>query len=223
MKKAVIFMCVLLFSAVAFFHFGNDILIALESDDVSVRLPTSGNNFETYSRTLSTMGRTHVHSKLKPALLDAYKALEKTLPQVTWSYAETGWKNGGNFWPHHTHQNGLSVDFIVPVNDTRSSKSTMLALSPLNLWGYRVRFDKEGCYKQYQIDFASMILHLRALKDSCIRHKIALKRVIFDPPLLAKLRSQPTFHLISDLPFMKGPAWFPHDSHYHVDFARPAL
>lgn len=206
---------VTLILATVFLYFGNDLLVRLEA---GTRLPSSGPNFETYSRVLSTVGRTHVHEKLKPVLLDSYKRLEKTEPNITWIFGESGWKNGGPFWPHRTHQNGLSVDFMVPVLERGTKTPTKLALSPFNLWGYSLRFDNEGLHGDVQIDFAAIISHLRALNDACDAVGLRIKRVIFEPKLLAKLRAERHFGEIRNILFMENKAWFPHDSHYHVDF-----
>ena len=182
------------------------------------RLPSYGSNFQTYSRALSLIGRTHVHSRLRPVLLESFHLLESREPQRTWVYAETGWKNGGNFWPHRTHRNGLCVDFIVPVIDKETSDPTMLPLGIFNGYGYRLRFDADGIYKNYQIDFRSIILHLRALNETCGRHGLRIKRVILDPPLLSNLKNNAKYSLVANISFMEKHAWFPHDSHYHVDF-----
>ena len=217
MKKSVtLFLLCLFLSATVFLYFGNDVLLYLEGS--STRLPSSGVNFESYSRFLSTLGRTHVHSALRPVLLDTYAKLAVTLPTVKWIYGETGWKNGGNFWPHRTHRNGLSVDFIVPVINRDTNEATQLSLWPYNAWGYRTRFDANGHSGSYQIDFKSIILHLKTLDEVGEAHRVRIKRVIFDPPLLELLKRETSFKQISGIEFMKEPAWFPHDSHYHIDF-----
>lgn len=221
----------LILSCAAIF-FGNNLLIFAENSEPSTlanvgriievrnakRLPSSGTNFKTYSRFLSTIGRTHVHSRLKVTILDSYKNLEKTAPHITWVFAETGWKNGGNFWPHRTHRNGLSIDFIVPVVDKKNNATTMY-LWPFNGYGYNIRFNSQGIYGGYKIDFPSIIKHVHALKASCSQHGLIIKRIILDPPLLKLLKDEPTYELITDIPFMGEHAWFPHDSHYHIDFA----
>lgn len=61
------------------------------------KLPVSGENFETYSSMLSTVGRTYVHCAVQAVLLDAYALLEKKRPDTVYVYAETGKKNGGPF------------------------------------------------------------------------------------------------------------------------------
>ncbi len=126
----------------AFLYFGNDLLIKFEDQTPSVvlkkhgteviqnakRMPSDGSNFSTYSRCLSTVGRTHIHSELKTVLLESYKNLEITAPHIKWIYAEMGWKNGGHFWPHKTHRNGLCVDFIVPVINQKKKNTNNILL-----------------------------------------------------------------------------------------------
>lgn len=185
---------------------------------VGEKLPVSGSNFEVYSSALAKMGRTYVRAKVRDAMLESYRTLEKTAPDVKWVYGETGWKNGGRFWPHRTHRDGFSVDFMVPVVDRETLAKTKMFLWPYNQFGYSIRFDADGISGKYLIDFHAMNLHLNALKQACASNGLRIKRVIFDPPLQKKLRADPGYSLVGDIPFMKTQAWVPHDSHYHVDF-----
>lgn len=82
-----------------------------------VKLPSSGNNFVSYSSIAEVLGRTYVHSKVRDVVLLSYLALEKEMPRKVYKYAETGFKEGGQFKPHKTHKNGLSIDFMVPTVD----------------------------------------------------------------------------------------------------------
>jgi penicillin-insensitive murein endopeptidase len=82
-----------------------------------VQLPLQGQNFAAYSRAGVELGRTYVHSMVRQVVVDAYASLEKTTPEKTYVYGETGLVHGGPIRPHHTHQAGLSVDFMVPVLD----------------------------------------------------------------------------------------------------------
>jgi penicillin-insensitive murein endopeptidase len=45
--------------------------------------------------------------------------------------------------------------------------------------------------------------------------------VIFEPPLLKRLRKAPSGRKLKGINFMNTRAWFRHDQHYHVDFAVP--
>ena len=108
-----------------------------------VQLPIAGKNFKPYSGVLAGLGRTHVHSRVRSVVVDAYAALEKTQPGRIFVYGETGWATGGRIKPHQTHQNGLSVDFMVPVVDQKGA-SVALPTGPLNKYGYGIEFDARG-------------------------------------------------------------------------------
>ena len=71
---------------------------------------------------------------------------------------EAGWPSGGEFWPHRTHQNGLSVDFMVPVE--REGKPSSLPTWPWEKFGYGVEFDSKGCRADMCIDFKALARHL---------------------------------------------------------------
>ncbi|MGL1409600.1 penicillin-insensitive murein endopeptidase, partial [Vibrio parahaemolyticus] len=76
-----------------------------------------GPNFTPYSRLGVALGRTHVHAQVAEIVADAYASLARRTPEIRYVYGESGWPSGGRFRPHRSHQNGLSVDFFVPVRD----------------------------------------------------------------------------------------------------------
>jgi penicillin-insensitive murein endopeptidase len=187
----------------------------------SVKLPVAGPNFTAYSTTAAAAGRTYVHSTVSDVVVAAYAALASTSPSTAFVYGETGWSAGGRFRPHRTHQNGLSVDFFVPVRD-RSGRSVELPTSVANRFGYDIEFDESGSFKEFTIDFAAMAEHLYQLSVAAKNRGIGIALVIVDPPLLPKLFDTPRgSYLRQHVPFMKGRAWVRHDEHYHVDFAVP--
>ena len=184
-----------------------------------VRLPVSGPNFAAYSSLAANLGRTYVHSKVSEVALAAYSALEKSTPKTVFVYGETGWPSGGRIRPHRTHQNGLSVDFFVPVRD-RAGRSVPLPTGVTNRFGYDIDFDKNGQFDKYSIDFPAMAEHLYQLHIAAKARGVGIALVIFDPPYLPKLFATPRgAYLEQNLNFMKGAAWVRHDEHYHVDFA----
>jgi penicillin-insensitive murein endopeptidase len=132
----------------------------------SVKLPTSGANFTAYSSLGSAAGRTHVHSKVAEIVEAAYAAVASSDPSLTFVYGETGWPSGGRIRPHRSHQNGLSVDFFVPVRN-KARKSVTLPTSIPNRLGYDIEFDKDAKYGEYSIDFAAMAEHLYQTACSC--------------------------------------------------------
>jgi len=108
-----------------------------------IRLPLQGDNYVVYSHLGWVLGRTYVHSKVAAIILQSYEKLMEQMPDKQFMYAETGWIAGGDFAPHKTHQNGLSVDFMVPVVN-ESGQSTVLPISVSNKFGYAIEFDQDG-------------------------------------------------------------------------------
>ena len=121
----------------------------------SVKLPAGGRNFSAYSSLAVGAGRTHVHAKVADIMAAAYTALAAASPSTHYVYGETGWAGGGSFKPHRTHQNGLSVDFFVPVLD-RDGRSAPLPITVANRFGYDIEFDANARFGDYTIDFPAM-------------------------------------------------------------------
>lgn len=189
--------------------------------DDGVKLPSSGPNFQAYSTLASAAGRTHVHSKVADILLAAYAALARESPSTVYVYGETGWPSGGRFRPHRTHQNGLSVDFFVPVKDA-SGRSVPLPTSLTKRLGYDIEFDAKGRHEGYTLDLEALAEHLYQLHQAAQAKGAGLSLVIFDTAYLPRLfATKRGPWLQQHLPFMKGKPWVRHDEHYHVDFKLP--
>ncbi len=187
----------------------------------AAQLPDHGINYVTYSSLGVTLGRTYVHSRVRDAMLASYSALVKIAPDKIYVYGETGWQSGGKFKPHRTHQNGLSVDFFVPVTDVKG-RSVALPTNPLNKFGYAIEFDANGQYQSYSIDFEALGEHLYQLSIATKKAGSPISRVIFDPPYLPRLfATKHGAYLQSNVFFMQSKAWVRHDEHYHVDFSVP--
>lgn len=187
----------------------------------SVALPTAGPNFTPYSRLGASLGRTHVHAKVADIVTDTYAELAKRSPDIHYVYGETGWPSGGRFRPHRSHQNGLSVDFFVPVRDA-SGKSAPLPTDLGDKFGYDIEFDADARWHEYRIDFAALAEHLYELHRATKARGLGITQVIFDTPYLPRLFATPRgAYLQQHLVFMKAKPWVRHDEHYHVDFAVP--
>lgn len=186
-----------------------------------VRLPSSGMNFSSYSSMGKALGRTYVHSGVEAVVVKAYRALETAAPGKVFVYGETGFESGGTIRPHRTHQNGLSVDFMVPVLDA-SGRSVPLPTGPGNRFGYGIEFDAQGRYENYAIDFDALAEHLYQLHAAAQASGAGIALVIFDPRYLPKLQATPRGKWLGEhLKFLKKEAWVRHDEHYHVDFSIP--
>jgi penicillin-insensitive murein endopeptidase len=185
-----------------------------------VRLPIEGPNFAPYSLTAAAVGRTYVHSTVAEIFKEAYAGLEESMPDVAFVYGEAGWRSGGRFRPHRTHQNGLSVDFFVPVRDA-AGRSVPIPTAPTNRFGYDLEFNRAGRLGELSIDFAALAAHLHQLDMAARRHGSRLALVIVDPVYIPKLLATPSGPQIRHLPYMVGKPWVRHDEHMHVDFVIP--
>jgi penicillin-insensitive murein endopeptidase len=184
-------------------------------------LPSSGKNYTSYSTMAELLGRTYVHSKVKEIMLASYKSLEISMPDKVYKYAETGFEEGGKFSPHKTHQNGLSVDFIVPVIN-KKGRSVHLPTHPFNKFGYNIEFDKRGRYDGLTIDYVAMAAHIVSLHKEAQKRGVKIWRVIFDPQLQSYLfKTKYGSYLRKHINFSKKRSWVRHDEHYHVDFIIP--
>ena len=233
-----VFVALLVLAASAV-QWGNDVARALENNRPSrslgsvangslengKRLPTSGPNFVSYSRLGALLGRNSVHSSVRDVVLDAYGTLAISAPEWVFTYGESGWPSGGTFRPHRSHENGLSVDFMMPLRSTSSEQPVPFPSSLLNKVGYGLEFDRTGVYADYKIDFEIIARHLAALDAAARHHGLVITKVIITPEYLPLLWATPTGATLKHkLPFMQKPVWIRHDEHYHVDFGpTPAL
>ncbi len=183
-----------------------------------VQLPSKGRNFIGYSRVAAMAGRTYVHSAVKNIIIAAYKDLETEQPKKVYKYAETGFSGGGQFRPHKTHRNGLSVDFMTPVINA-NDESVHLPTHVFNKFGYNIEFDSKGNYKGLTIDYEALAAHIVVLHKQAKRSGNDLWRVIFDPKLQVNLfKTKYADYLEKHITFSKKRSWVRHDEHYHIDF-----
>lgn len=186
-----------------------------------IALPPFGKNYKSFSYVASLLGRTYVHSKVHQSIVETYQNLAIQHPEKIFMYAETGFKDGGKFYPHKTHQNGLSVDFMVTTLD-KNKKAEYLPTHAINKYGYALEFNDQGILGNKKIDFTAMALHLYSLYQSSKKNGISIYQVILDPPLQKQLfKEQLGAYLKKNIRFSKHRTWVRHDEHYHVDFHIP--
>jgi len=188
--------------------------------DGGVSLPCAGPNFEAYSALGCVLGRTFLHPLLREVILEAYASLGKELPARRWQFGESGRAEGGELWPHKTHQNGLAVDFFMPLRDA-AAQPILLDTSLWTLFGYGVDIDRHGQLGTSRVDFEAIAAHLLALEVAGRHHGVSLKRIILWPPLRQiLLREVPRAERFA--PFITtSESWVQHDEHYHIDFELP--
>jgi penicillin-insensitive murein endopeptidase len=185
------------------------------------KLPGKGSNFQSYSSSGNLLGRTYVHSTVYEVVLSAYSAVADETPDKKFVYGETGKKSGGEFAPHKTHRNGLSVDFMVPLIDEKG-RSVPMRTHLFNKWGYDLEFDSVGRLGRFTIDADVMAEHIYQLHQAALSAGVDIWRIIFDPHLQPMLHSTKRWdYLRKNIKFSERRSWVRHDDHYHVDFAVP--
>lgn len=202
----------------------NDLLMAFEDDAPSrsigrpgsgslihgKRMPSRGPNFRAYSEVGALLGRAHLHHTAREVLLSAYAELAKTHPAQVFVYGELGWPQGGKFKPHRTHQNGLSMDLMVPLKGGQP-----LPCWPWNKLGYGIELDDEGKAGSMEVDFEALGAMILAVDRAAKLHHARIERIIYAPALRPKLFGATP--ALKALPWLPRQAWVRHDEHVHID------
>jgi penicillin-insensitive murein endopeptidase len=186
-------------------------------------MPFKGNNFQYFDTTSYLAGRAFTHSRVKEALLKTYKQMETAHPGRKFFIMECSNEEGGKIHPHRTHQNGLSIDLMMPlVKDS----AAYYGLDTLGKDHYWLEFDNKGRYTKdpdISIDLDLVAGHLLELEKQSRSLGLKLSKVIIKTELREKLYATPNgrklkgsgIYLVQNLTPLINSL---HDDHYHVDF-----
>jgi len=174
----------------------------------------------TYSYLGAALGRQYVHGAVRDLLVEAFAACVRGRPGRRFVVGETGWPRGGAFWPHQSHENGLSVDVFMPLRDG-AGRAREIAAWPWNRFGYGLDFDHEGRLGDLRIDFDDLAALLVELGARAPAFGLRVQRIIVAPELVPLLLASPTGPKMGALgsALQRRPSWWRHDEHAHVDFA----
>jgi penicillin-insensitive murein endopeptidase len=164
-----------------------------------------------------------VNSKLYQTLIDSYKECEKTCSETKFRIMECSDKQGGKLYLHRTHQNGLSVDFMVP--KTKNGRQSRF-YDRIGLLHYLLNFDSSGKFnlnKKISIDFETIGKHIISLDNAAKKNGLVISKVILKIDLKDDL-----YNTESGKEVKKRGIYFAkylpkyidimHDDHYHIDF-----
>ncbi len=138
---------------------------------------------------------------------------------------ETANQKGGNLYPHRTHQNGLSIDFMMPlIKDNKP----YYKLDSLGTRHYLLAFNDKGEYStdtSIKVDFNLIAQHILILNEKAKKEDLKVKKVIikieFKDELFAteygKKLKKSGIYVVRGLPKMINAL---HDEHYHIDFGK---
>ncbi len=186
-------------------------------------IPFEGKNF-TYFDVLSYVnGRAFLNKTILDIVLEAYKKFETSLPCRHFYVMECSNQQGGKMFPHRTHQNGLSVDFMMPL---LKNGNDYYELDTLGGDHYLLDFDKEGKYvkdKSVQIDFNLVAQHILLLDFVARSFSAKIEKVIINTDLkdelfnteFGKILKTKDIYIVQNLSPLINAL---HDDHYHIDF-----
>ena len=186
-------------------------------------VPYKGLNYNYFDSISYINDRAFLNEKVLNTTLQTYDELYRLVPTEHFTIMECSNKNGGKIYPHKTHQNGLSIDFMTPL--LKDGKA-YYNLDSLGGQHYLLDFDNQGFYskdKSIQINFDLIALHLITLHKNASKNnvkiskvilKIELKDELFNSKYGEELRSTGIYFAQSLSPLINQL----HDDHYHVDF-----
>lgn len=190
------------------------------------KIPFHGTNFKYFSALdYFIFGRCYLHSDIYKAVLDSYKELEQSYPGYTFKIMECSSKKGGKAFPHRTHQNGTSIDFMTPL---KKGSKTITRFDKIGIWRYVMKFDADGkkrFNKNIEIDFDKMAKHILVLDKISRQNGYRIKKVILETNLKDEIFASKYGNELkaSEIYFVKS---LPkrinelHDDHYHIDFVK---
>ena len=186
-------------------------------------LPWEGPNFRYFDTASYLGGRAFTNDRVRETMLDAYALCEETCPNHLFRMMEASKEHGGELWPHRTHRNGLSIDFMVPVKKDGKPSTD---LDDLGAGHYFITFDDDGAFADdtsYTIDFEIMARHILALNEAAEQNGLAIKKVLLKIALKDDLFETDSGLKLKDSGIYFAQSLEPvvddlHDDHYHVDF-----
>ncbi|MEL7530219.1 MAG: penicillin-insensitive murein endopeptidase [Bacteroidota bacterium] len=191
----------------------------------AAKLPYKGIGYRYFSPlSYYVLQRGFVHEKVRKTIQQAYQSCHEAMPERKFRLMECSKRKGGPMKPHRTHQNGMSVDFMTPL---QKQGKAFQALDRLGIWHYLLTFDSKAQWRinrKVKIDYETMARHILAVADAAKQQGLKIKKVIFkvelQPALFQgfygkKLKRRGIYFVRKLSPLIDNL----HDDHYHIDFA----
>jgi penicillin-insensitive murein endopeptidase len=182
-----------------------------------------GDNFQYFDTSSYLGGRAFTSDKVKKTVLETYTGLAELIPDRQFCIMECSHEHGGKLFPHRTHQNGLSVDFMMPL---KKDNKAYYELDHLGKEHYWLDFDNDGKYSKdptVSIDFDLVAQHIllldknaraNGLKIAKVIIKTELKDELYDSKYGEEFKSSAIYIVKSLTPMINSL----HDEHFHIDF-----
>lgn len=185
-------------------------------------VPYKGRNFMYFDRESYLASRAFLNNLALKSTLGMYDSLLKVLPQRYFHLMECSHQHGGELFPHRTHQNGLSIDFMMPL---QKNGSPYYGLDTLGIEHYALQFDDAGRYTKdttVSIDFDLVARQILILDHFARKNGLAIFKVIIKIELKEELFATPFGQQLkeSDIYIVRGLSPLVndlHDDHFHID------
>ena len=186
-------------------------------------IPFSGKNYHYFDSLSYLSSRGFMHEKVLKTVLGAYTELESFHPERHFCIMECSHIHGGQLFPHRTHQNGLSVDFMMP---KLQNGNAYYGLDDLGANHYMLTFDENGRYSEdptIELDFNTIALHILQLQKAAKTNGLTIQKVIINTSLKdelfatenGKILKKSGIYIVLNLSPLINSV---HDDHFHVDF-----
>lgn len=188
-------------------------------------MPFYGENYTYFDRDSYLASRAFTSDIVKTIILNTYKSLHTLYPQRKFFLMELSNRKGGKIYPHKTHQNGLSVDFMMPkVKDGKPNYN----LDTLGKQHYFLNFNNRGEYvndTSIKVDFDLVAKHIMLLNAEASKYNYSIEKVIvkieykddlFNTPN-GKLLKESGVYVVKNLSPLINSL---HDDHFHIDFKK---
>jgi len=144
------------------------------------RLPYKHKGYSTYSYLGYLAGRTYVHENVKNTLLEAFENLHEKYQDWDFVIGDASYKEGGPMAFQEEKQNGLEVDFLLPLveNGIPYSKQRIT-----NYWNYSMEFDEFGRLDGMEVDYSVLAGMLVAIQEAGANYQLTIKKIEMHPEI----------------------------------------
>lgn len=186
-------------------------------------MPFYGTNFTYFDRDSYLASRAFTSDVVNKIILNTYEVLYMNYPERKFYLMELSNHTGGKIYPHRTHQNGLSVDFMIP--KLKNGKPNY-DLDTLGKQHYFLEFNDQGEYVKdtsIKVDFDLVAKHILLINEEANKHGYSIEKVIikieykddlFETPHGKELKKS-GIYVVNNLSPMINAI---HDDHFHIDF-----
>ncbi len=188
-------------------------------------IPFFGPNYTYFDKDSYLGHRAFTNEMVREIILKTYEQLQIDVPNRHFYLMELSNQHGGKMFPHKTHQNGLSADFMMP---KLKDNKPYYGLDTLGKDHYWLDFNDKGEYTEdpsITIDFNLIAQHILELnkasnglgyKIAKVIIKIEYKDDLYDTAFGKELLKHDIYVVKSLSPVINNL----HDDHFHIDFQK---